>query len=75
MDGLEGVPLQDEATLFQVISTKDTHNGHISKLPHEPEERGTANEPAVPNHCPGFDTWMKDQDLTSQQHSSLHVLC
>lgn len=25
--------------LLQVISTKDMHNGHISKLPHEPEER------------------------------------
>lgn len=54
MDGVEGVPLQDEAALFQVTSTKDMHNGHIRKLPHGPEER--PNEPAVPNHCPGFGT-------------------
>lgn len=36
MDGAEGVPLQDEAALFQVTSTEDMHSGHISKLPHEP---------------------------------------
>ena len=56
MDGAEGVPLQDEAILFQVISAEDTHNGYISKLPHEPEERERPNEPADPNHCPGFGT-------------------
>lgn len=38
MDGVEGLPLQDEATLFQVSSTTDTNNNYINKLPHEPEE-------------------------------------
>jgi len=54
MDGVEGAPLQAEATFFQVMSTKETHNSHINKLPREPEERETPIELAVPSHCPGL---------------------
>lgn len=36
--------------------------------------RERPNEPAVPNHCSGFGTWMKGQDLTFQQPSHPHLL-